>query len=138
MSYILSIYKIPMNKLFPSPLSFRVNIIWAVLLMGSLIFLTNSIHGLFLFSITSGQEESITINTTDLINQGKYLNNIGNYTEALAYFDKVLVVEPNNTEALHGKGLTTDNFGNHAEAVDVYDKILAIDPNNMDALLAKV
>ena len=84
-----------------------------------------------------GQEESLIISSTDLINQGKYLNNIGNYTEAIVYFDKVLAAEPNNTEALHGKGLTIDNFGNHTEAVDIYDEILGIDPNNMDALASK-
>src|SRR5690606_5290429 len=50
---------------------------------------------------------------------------------------KVLIAEPNNTEALHGKGLTIDNFGNHTEAVDIYDKILEIEPDNMDALASK-
>jgi tetratricopeptide (TPR) repeat protein len=105
--------------------------------VGSLIFFTNSIHGLFLSSIVSGQEESIISNSTGLINKGKYLNNIGNYTEAIIYFDKVLAAEPNNTEALHGKGLTIDNFGNHTDAVEIYDEILTIDPDNMDALASK-
>ncbi|CAN5600373.1 hypothetical protein BH23THE1_BH23THE1_23010 [soil metagenome] len=137
MSYILSIYKNPMNKLSTVSHSFRIYILLSIILVGSLTFNINNIHGLFLFSTASGQEVSITINTTDLINQGKYLNNIGNYTEALTYFDKVLSVDPNNTEALHGKGLTIDNFGNHTDAVEIYDEILTIDPDNMDTLASK-
>ena len=76
---------------------------WAILLGSSLTLFTNSSHDLvFSYSVVFGQDESSSINNTDLIGQGKHMNNIGNYAKALTYFDKVLSTEPNNTEALHG------------------------------------
>ena len=109
-----------------------------VILMGSLIYFADGIHGLSLSTTVLGQEISTTNhNSTILINQGKYLNNIGNYTEAIEYFDKVLSSEPSNTEALHGKGLTIDNLGNHTEAIKYFDQSLENDPENTDVLYGK-
>jgi tetratricopeptide (TPR) repeat protein len=118
-----------MNKLLQYSLSFRVYIIWSALVLSSLIPLTHIFFGLPLLSSNATVQEKsiIIISTADLINKAKYRSNVGNYTDALAYFEKVLVAEPNNTEALHGKGLTIDTFGNHTEAVDIYDKILEIE-----------
>ena len=63
-----------MIKLFPTSSSFRVYIVGFVILVGNLIFFTNSIHSLFLSATVLGQDVSITNNSTGLINQGKYLN----------------------------------------------------------------
>jgi hypothetical protein len=72
-----------MNKLIPTQSSFGVYMIWPVLLAGILVFFTNGINGLFLSPAAFGQEKYIAINVTDLINKGKYLNNIGTYSESI-------------------------------------------------------
>jgi tetratricopeptide (TPR) repeat protein len=69
-----------------------------------------------------------------LNDKAKSLGNLGNYTEAIKYYDKALRIDPDNTEALHGKGLSLGTSGNHTEAIKYYDKVLRIDPDNMDAL----
>src|SRR5215217_4191421 len=69
-----------------------------------------------------------------LNDKAKSLANLGNYTKAMQYYDKILSIDPNNTEALHGKGLSLGTSGNHTKAMQYYDKILSIDPNNIDAL----
>ena len=74
-----------MNKLSTSLHYFRISMMWSVILVCILTFYTSNVLGFFLMSIASGQEESI-INTTDLINKGKYLDNIGNYTKAYNIF----------------------------------------------------
>src|SRR5215213_9380027 len=69
-----------------------------------------------------------------LNDKAKSLANLGNYTEAIQYYDKILSMDPDNTEALHGKGLSLSTLGNHTEGIKYYDKILSMDPNNVDAL----
>ncbi len=66
-----------MNKLSTTLHYFRISMMWSVILVCILTFYTTNVLGLFLMSTASGQEESININTTDLINKGKYLDNIG-------------------------------------------------------------
>jgi Flp pilus assembly protein TadD len=42
---------------------------------------------------------------------GWSLNNLSRYQEALQDFDKVLQIDPNDTEALGSKGYALDNLG---------------------------
>jgi len=58
----------------------------------------------------------------------------GKLDDALYYYDKVLVIEPNHLKALNNKGGILSDFGKHEEAISYYDKILEIEPNNVDAL----
>ena len=88
-------------------------------------------------SVVLAEDESLTLDVSDLINHGNQLSNVGNYTEATTYFDRAINIQPNNTDALYGKGLALDNFGNHKNAIDIYNKILSIDPYNMDAMASK-
>ena len=57
-----------MIKLFQTSSSFGVYIIGFVILVGSLVYFTNSIHGSFLSAIVLGQEVYTTNNSTGLIN----------------------------------------------------------------------
>jgi tetratricopeptide (TPR) repeat protein len=65
-----------------------------------------------------------------LFNKGAALDNRGNYSEAIQYYDKVLAIYPKNFGALNNKGIALENLGNHSEAIQYYDKVLAIDPRN--------
>jgi tetratricopeptide (TPR) repeat protein len=59
---------------------------------------------------------------------------LSRYQEAIALFDKVLKIEPKDTDALNHKGCALDNFNKHQEALDVFGEVLEIDPNNLYAL----
>jgi tetratricopeptide (TPR) repeat protein len=72
--------------------------------------------------------------TYALDNKGVALNNLGNYTGAILYFDKALAIDPNYVSALNGKGVALNNLGNYTGAILYFDKALAIDPKNTYAL----
>ena len=83
-----------------------------------------------------GENQSSYVNA--LTSKGYALDNSGNYSGAVEYFDNVLAIEPNNVDALTGKGYALDNSGNYSGAVEYLDNVLAIEPNNVDALTGKV
>jgi tetratricopeptide (TPR) repeat protein len=62
---------------------------------------------------------------------------IGNYSQAITYYDKALAIDPKNVLAIIGKGYALDNIGNHTKAVMYYDKALAIDPRYIADLTHK-
>jgi Flp pilus assembly protein TadD len=47
----------------------------------------------------------------DLLIQGDTALNEGNYEKAIQYYDKVLAIDPNDTEAVNSKGISLDNLG---------------------------
>jgi tetratricopeptide (TPR) repeat protein len=49
------------------------------------------------------------------------LDNLGNYTGAVQYFDKALAVDPHNAYALYDKGTALDHLGNYTGAVQYFD-----------------
>jgi len=57
-----------------------------------------------------------------------------NYTQAMALYDKVLAIEPDNFFGLTNKGVILFNLGQYEEAIKLYDRILQIDPNDVLAL----
>ena len=63
-----------------------------------------------------------------LVNKGLALDDLGNHTGALQYFDKALAIQPNDIHALYDKGVALGNLRNYTEAIKYYDKALAIQP----------
>jgi tetratricopeptide (TPR) repeat protein len=55
------------------------------------------------------------------------------YTDAIAAFDKALVVAAKDVEAHYGRGRALAKLGRHLEALATYDELLAIDPKDIDA-----
>ena len=53
------------------------------------------------------------------------LDNLGNYTGAIEYFDKALTIQPNDTYALDNIGMALNHRGNYTEAIEYFDKALA-------------
>ena len=72
-----------------------------------------------------------------LTGKGYALDNSGNYSGAVEYFDHVLDIEPNNVDALTGKGYALDSLGNSTGAIEYFDRALEIDPNDQDILMTK-
>ena len=70
----------------------------------------------------------------NLLTSGDNEYDLGNYTGAIEYYDKILGIDPNDVDALNNKGVALDNLGNYTGAIEYYDKVLGIDPNDVDAL----
>jgi tetratricopeptide (TPR) repeat protein len=52
------------------------------------------------------------------------------YEEAIKYYDKAIVIEPNNVYAWKNKGHSLSELGKNEEAIRCFTKALEIDPNN--------
>ncbi|NMG06614.1 tetratricopeptide repeat protein [Brasilonema sp. UFV-L1] len=61
--------------------------------------------------------------------QGRCLNNLERYEEALASFDKAISLDPNYDWAWANRGDVLDNLQRYEEALLSYDKAILLDPN---------
>jgi tetratricopeptide (TPR) repeat protein len=52
-----------------------------------------------------------------IYNKGVILYQLGNYTEAIGYFDKALAIDPKDEDALYEKGL--DNLENYTGVITI-------------------
>lgn len=59
-----------------------------------------------------------------------YLTASTAYDTALAYFDSVLMVQPNVVDAAFNRGLCYEEMGKSEKAVEVYQEVLAADPQH--------
>jgi cytochrome c-type biogenesis protein CcmH/NrfG len=57
----------------------------------------------------------------------------GDFATAGTFFDKILVIEPENISALLGRGATAYNVGNSTGAEKDWRAVIAVDPKNVDA-----
>jgi len=72
-----------------------------------------------------------------ILEKGEEKNSLGNYMEAIANFDKVLEIEPNNIQALNSKGIALNNLKMYEEAKNHFDMVLEIEPDNETSLYQK-
>lgn len=61
----------------------------------------------------------------------------GDLDDALSAYDRILILEPENTVALLNKGAILQNTERASQALCCYDQVLEILPDNFDALLNK-
>ena len=61
----------------------------------------------------------------------------GIYTQSMIYFDKVLSIQPNDTDTLNNKCIILIKLGKYNDAIKLLDKVLTIDPKNVGALYNK-
>ena len=59
---------------------------------------------------------------------------LGNYTQAIQYLDKALVIDPHDKYALNNKGFALESLGNHTQAIQSFDIALAVDSDFKSAL----
>jgi tetratricopeptide (TPR) repeat protein len=62
---------------------------------------------------------------------GKLLIESGRSQEAIAAYDKLIALEPQNALAYNGKAIAFDHSGNHLAAQDLYKQALSIDPGSL-------
>jgi tetratricopeptide (TPR) repeat protein len=62
---------------------------------------------------------------------------IKDHSNAIAYYDKALEIEPNGAYIWLNKGAAYDSLGQYEDAIKCYDEALRIDPKYVDALVNK-
>ena len=78
-------------------------------------------------------------NTTDNISElyntaNKHLQN-GELREAIAVYDEILVIEPENTDTMLMKGIALSNLDRHKQSMKEFYKVLEKEPNNISAMI---
>ena len=69
----------------------------------------------------------------DWFKQGYCLGNLSRNQEALASFDKVVEIYPNDETAWFNRGVALDQLERHEEALASFDKGIELDPNDRKA-----
>jgi len=73
----------------------------------------------------------------EFIQSGAEIAQIGNYTNAIVYYDKALAIDPDDSNVLVNKGDALTNLDRYEEAKQCYDKVLSQNPNSSMALYNK-
>ena len=74
---------------------------------------------------------------TDLNIKGNELYTLGQYQEAITWYDKALALDSNDIDTLKNKGDSLYALGRYQEAITWYDKALALDSSYVDVLYYK-
>jgi len=62
-------------------------------------------------------------------NQGVTLSELGRYEEALANFDQLISLQPNDYQAWNNRGFVLSELGRHEEALANFDQVISIQPD---------
>jgi tetratricopeptide (TPR) repeat protein len=65
-----------------------------------------------------------------LTNLGDALNTVGRYDEAIAYFDRVLALDPDAANTLRSRGHALRALHRQVEAISSYDKAILASPRD--------
>ena len=60
------------------------------------------------------------------------LSNLGQYSDAVAAYDKAVFIRPNNADTWNNRGVALDKLGQYSEAVSSYDKAVTLQPGYAD------
>lgn len=88
----------------------------------------------FLTPKISFSENQTTIEINELSAIGISLLQQGKFHDALEYFDKILIINPNDMITLGNKGAALTQLNRHEEALALYNKVLEMDPRNINVL----
>jgi serine/threonine protein kinase len=69
----------------------------------------------------------------ELYNKAYSLSSLGNLDEAIAYYDKVLSIEPENSDAWNNRGVCLRKLGRLQEALTCYDRATTSNKDNASA-----
>jgi len=99
-----------------------------------------SIFAVLLLSSIAVIALALMHNVNRYYDEGVSYYNQKNYDEAISNFEKVIMINPNNTKAReylafswYGKGIEFNKQGKYPEAIICYDKAIEIDPNYASA-----
>ncbi len=75
-----------------------------------------------------GETEELTVG--ELIDTGASFRELERNEEALAYYERVLKLDPESMHALNNKGLALSALGRAQESIDCFDQLLQANPRN--------
>jgi tetratricopeptide (TPR) repeat protein len=64
---------------------------------------------------------------------GVNFSNLGQYSDAVASYDKAVFIRPNNADAWNNRGVALENLGQYSESVSSYDQAVTLKPGYADA-----
>jgi Tfp pilus assembly protein PilF len=70
-------------------------------------------------------------------NCGIAYSNLGNYSQAIADYDKAIEIRPNYTEAYYNRGISYWHLGNKIQALRDFDRAIEINPNFAEIYYAR-
>lgn len=73
----------------------------------------------------------------NVMKNARMLDEIGQYEEAVSWYDIAIKKNPKDIVAWYNKGNVLDNMGKRVEAIYCYDKVLAIIPNDISSMYNK-
>ena len=65
--------------------------------------------------------------------EGVNLSNLGQYSDAIAAYDKAVFIRPAHADAWNNRGVALEKLGQFSEAVSSYDKAVTLQPGYADA-----
>jgi predicted O-linked N-acetylglucosamine transferase (SPINDLY family) len=92
--------------------------------------------------LTEAQEmigSALALNPRDagaLVNYGNVLTMLGRFGEAIASYDRALVIAP-DAQTWNNRGNALQSLGHRAEALASYERALRLEPGNLQALLRR-
>ncbi|MFQ5573692.1 MAG: tetratricopeptide repeat protein [Nitrosopumilaceae archaeon] len=79
---------------------------------------------------------NITTNDlADIIKNAVKLDTLGQYEEALSWYDKALKLDPKDINTMFKKALLLSKTGKYEQAVFLFDQVIEIDPTLVSALV---
>jgi tetratricopeptide (TPR) repeat protein len=79
--------------------------------------------------------EMTTNDLADIIKNAVKLDTLGQYEEALSWYDKALKIDPKDINTMFKKALLLSKAGKYEQAVFLFDQVIEIDPTLVSALV---
>lgn len=79
--------------------------------------------------------KATTINLPDIIKNAVKLDTLGQYEEALSWYDKALKIDSQDINTMFKKALLLSKTGKYEQALFLFDQIIEIDPTLVSALV---
>jgi len=73
--------------------------------------------------------------TADIIQNAVRLDTLGQYEEALSWYDNALKINPKDLNTMFKKALLLSKTGKYEQAVFLFDQVIEIDPTLVSALV---
>ena len=71
----------------------------------------------------------------DIIKNAVKLDTLGQYEEALSWYDQALKIDPKDVDTMFKKALLLSKTGKYEQAIFLFDQVIEIDPTLVSALV---
>ena len=90
-----------------------------------------------IFDIFISNIPKVIAEDNDWLSTGNLLKQKGNYTGAIAAYNRALEIDTNYVNACDGKWWALNELGNYTQAISYLNNALEIDPKHIDAFIFK-